>query len=491
MIYAGICIVLLLILIYILNTSNLNKIILAITIFISSLFFINASKIPLEFKGGDASIEDETITDRGRAGSTVSETKLDKLHNNSKKLDKYYFKYNVSLKNFTIDSEIMKLIDLRVQKILNGEPVFISHILSDAKHSDKFSRIIDIDGKHEKYQRREMEFKQVLHWGQLKLMLTEIEFITLAYEQHGNDPRPLYMVYAGAAPGQHTKYLSKLFPTVHFELYDPNDFAIEESEMIKIHVQFYTDVDSNYWKSQSDTKYVIFCSDIRTEPPNEESVIINMTMQLEWWKIMNPELTMFKFRLPWKPGYTDYAKGDIYIQPYPGPTSTETRLIIKKNAPIIKYDHKKYEDACYTHNFQTRTNYYDIIDNTGTILDVNIVDNNLCNCYDCAAFMHIINKYLKLNISDKTSAQLIASIQKQITFGKHNILNQTITSFNKLLIGITTRIVLPCDNNKCQLEYDKLVLMLGSNNKKSRATNDATTLAIEQSKKKKQHLSLN
>jgi hypothetical protein len=172
--------------------------------------------------------------------------------------------------------------------------------------------------------------------------------------------KPIYFVYAGAAPGDHQDYLKALFPDIYFELYDPNDFICKDSDKLKTHVQFFTNKDAEYWRSMSDKVFLVFCFDIRSEPPSDENIKRNMDMQLEWWKIMNPELSMFKFRLPWSEGQTEYPKGDIYFQAFPGPTSIETRLIVKKDAPIIKYDNKNYEDACFYHNVVERIRYYDI-----------------------------------------------------------------------------------------------------------------------------------
>lgn len=58
----------------------------------------------------------------------------------------------------------------------------------------EFSRILNMDERSE-YVSRGFEWKKTLHWGQLKLLLTEIEFLTL----YGN--KKATMVYAGAASG--------------------------------------------------------------------------------------------------------------------------------------------------------------------------------------------------------------------------------------------------------------------------------------------------
>lgn len=67
------------------------------------------------------------------------------------------------------------------------------------------------------------------HWGQRKLLLTEILFFTL----HGKTNTTV--IYAGAAPSDHMLFLSKMFPTYHFVLVDPerwnNDFGSIHKEL--------------------------------------------------------------------------------------------------------------------------------------------------------------------------------------------------------------------------------------------------------------------
>ena len=69
------------------------------------------------------------------------------------------------------------------------------------------------------YHRRTDEDKIAVHWGQRKLLLSEIQFITL-YWDNLDVPIPI-LVYAGAAPGLHIPFLSQMFPEAEFHLYDP------------------------------------------------------------------------------------------------------------------------------------------------------------------------------------------------------------------------------------------------------------------------------
>ena len=286
---------------------------------------------------------------------------------------------------------------------------------------DKFSRILTEDDPRKKYELAtpQTQYKPQIHWGQLKLMLSEVEFLTLVYKQYkeAKDTRPIYIVYAGAAPGHHIDYLHSMFPDIYFYLYDPNDFVAKENDKVKTFVQFFMDEDAKKWKD--DSKYVCLISDIRTFPATEENIVDNMNLQKGWWDIMNPELSMFKFRLPWNEGKTEYMEGDIYLQVYPPITSTETRLIVKKNAPIIKYDNTKYEEQCYYHNMVTRNSIHNIslFTNGETIDDINLYNKHLDACYDCMAFIYIVKKYMEVikNIYD------FKLIMEKVSFIENNI----------------------------------------------------------------------
>lgn len=379
-------------------------------------------------------------------------------------------KRNMTFNGDTMQKNIIELFE-------KNKTPHLSHLQEDTKFSDKFSRILQNDSETLEYKHRYTAFKTNLHWGQLKLMLTEIEFLSLILQQYKIDKsnKPIYMIYAGAAPGQHIVYLSHLFPTINFELYDPNDFAISDTEKIKTHVQFFTNVDAEHWKDESDKKYVVFCSDIRTEPAIDENIIKNMEMQLEWWKIINPNLSMFKFRLPWKEGETEYPEGDIYIQPFPGPTSTETRLICKKNAKIITYNNKKYESQMFHHNIIGRYKKYHCILGNNLSIEKDSIDN----CYDCISFVSIIELYLQNTGWKNTDSgykkeikRLILDIQDNITFGKHDIKSQTINSLNNSLENLYS---IYCHGKP----------IVARNNMKSRATLESTQLAIEKANREK------
>ncbi|KNH05552.1 hypothetical protein XU18_3523 [Perkinsela sp. CCAP 1560/4] len=96
--------------------------------------------------------------------------------------------------------------------------------------------------KSVKYRRRTNAPKSSIHWGQRKLLLSEIQFLSLyANPKHvracvSQDTTPpmthadpcCLVVYAGSAPGTHLTAMPLVFPlyfsNFHFELHDPRQF---------------------------------------------------------------------------------------------------------------------------------------------------------------------------------------------------------------------------------------------------------------------------
>jgi hypothetical protein len=209
------------------------------------------------------------------------------------------------------------------------------------------------------------------HWGQRKLLLTEILFFTL----YG---RPnMKVIYAGAAPSDHMLFLSKMFPTYHFTLIDPERW---NKEFQKIHpelagqnfsentkkytindkIDVYHGFMSDQLSRELGEKYkddnVLFVSDIR--PTNIESISStiqereavvkeNMEMQSRWYLIIkqlnNKDVYgMFKYKPIFGIDTTEYLDGELYYQPHAPLLSPELRLITNKTT-TRKYDNRWLE----------------------------------------------------------------------------------------------------------------------------------------------------
>lgn len=194
------------------------------------------------------------------------------------------------------------------------------------------------------YQRRLGHAKTVEHWGQRKLLFSEIEFLTLY-----GDPSCL-VIYAGAAPGNHIPFLSELFPDYHFVLVDPAPFNIESTDNIKV-VQDYFTEDLAVTYSRQCKGLCLFISDVRSVDINMEDsekadrIVKDMERQMQWHIALNPVASMLKMRLPYpdpapKPaGSTEYLDGILYFPVWGGRTTTESRLV------VVRDDHRERFDV--------------------------------------------------------------------------------------------------------------------------------------------------
>jgi len=266
------------------------------------------------------------------------------------------------------------------------------------------------------------EFKSVLHWGQRKLLLSEIEFLTLFAEQPttagglltvsgqataegkqtaGKNESPTFtttVVYVGAAPGGHIPYLADLFPNVRFELYDPVKFDIKSTDQIKIFKQLFETKDAEKYRGQ---KNILLISDIRSvdfkavgEAEYNAGILRDIQAQQSWYTTMRPHKAMLKFRFPYTPGQTEYLDGDVYFQAWSPVSSTETRLVPKGfddsptggGEPITKlWDHVRYEQQLYYYNNVTRVSQYAHA----------VQSKQLDHCYDCRCEIHTLGQYLR------------------------------------------------------------------------------------------------
>lgn len=186
------------------------------------------------------------------------------------------------------------------------------------------------------------------HLGQRKLLLSEVDF--LADNAQDGDT----VVYVGSAPGIHIPFLASLFPEVRFVLYDPREFTLRDDypgalARITTHQQFFTDVDAKQYSGRDD---VLFVSDIRTgtdgpEIPSDDTVEGDMAMQAEWVRLMNPRAALLKYRLNYTKDKSMYLAGQVRLQVWPGPRSTETRLEAHRPYPSVEVSARDHEERMF------------------------------------------------------------------------------------------------------------------------------------------------
>ena len=233
----------------------------------------------------------------------------------------------------------------------------------------------------EKYEEKYFRTLPSLKWGQRKLLITLIQFLTKYYHCYKQDEKK-YLLYVGASPGYNINYLMKLFPDIHFIMYDKVDTEVDLSQKnVEFYQRYFTDEDAYKYAN----KNLFFVCDIRTLDTKDHHNIIreikqridkktatkedyetlvyheeqansiiddNMVMQQKWANIMNPLKSHLKFRLKWDQNETKYFDGDIYFQPWIGNGSIEMRIV--PNGKEKVYNNKIAEEVCFWFNKNRR-----------------------------------------------------------------------------------------------------------------------------------------
>jgi hypothetical protein len=230
------------------------------------------------------------------------------------------------------------------------------------------------------------DYPPLCHWGQLKLLLSEIQFFTDINIKNFKD---YVVVYIGSADGAHLPILFNMFPDLLWLLYDPNPFNKNVKRFgknkIKIFNQYFLDETIEHVKRNTDGRKILFISDIRVKP-TEEQVMADMAKQAKWGMELNSDYMFLKFRLPYNdeenfsfipttisdlnidakyfdnPDFiaknTIYLKGQIYLQIFPPPYSTELRILVTKNKngkyDLDNYNYIDMENKLFSYNNSRR-----------------------------------------------------------------------------------------------------------------------------------------
>lgn len=320
------------------------------------------------------------------------------------------------------------------------------------------------------YRRRTNEIRKSVHWGQRKLLISEILFLSLFYKKE-KYPNGIIVVYAGSAPGHHLIVLMDMFKNIKWELYDPRDinsdvlarknvtgykkyFLNEDAEKYSglDNVFFICDIrsadsnkneedafkkylghlrnadfnESNYHESPDYLKYKDLIDKARKEASiqTELEILQDMKMQEKWTKIINPVQSYLKFHLPYvidkdAVNQTNYFKGHIFWQTWEGPSSTETRLIPVKdsngNFQYTTYDNLIYEENCFYHNFIVREKLRFLNPLTGE--ETYVDEPHLLDDYDSCNEALVLKMYLRSKglASEEDLAVKVVELSRIIT----------------------------------------------------------------------------
>ena len=266
-----------------------------------------------------------------------------------------------------------------------------------------------------------------IHWGQLKLFLSEFFSIIYHLEEDVKD-----IVYVGAANGSHIYGLAKLFKHLKFHLYDSQKFdkRLYKMNNVMIKKKYFDDSDIDFWKRKDK---IFFISDIRTltyDPctqtddtrvKNEESVWNDMKLQEKWIKELRPSLSLIKFRLPFaydfilKEGKTrNYLNGEVCYQVYNKPTSSETRLLVK-DIEYKDWDIVKYEKILAYHNSVVRNKMKFFNPINGKTEEI-YPEKGLFNDFDSTYFTILVIDFIKSTKEEVTEEAVKRKIDDILSY---------------------------------------------------------------------------
>ena len=283
------------------------------------------------------------------------------------------------------------------------------------QHSFPFSRTVNGAYPSLPYRERRFELKSVVPWGQRRLLLAELEFLTAhAPLALFSSPAPT-VVYAGAAPGAHLSYLARLFPSLSFHLIDPAPFKLPHAAPNHtIHSQLFDDALALDYCGQD----VLFISDVRsadlfhsTVRAVDAAIERDLSDQMRWHELMAPLASMLKWRLPWTEGETDYLEGEVRLPVWGSQSTTEGRLWVKGGAGYRRWKHRTFEQQMYHFNTRQRVQLHNPAEQAEREerKDEAATDDSrggqqgrhrekamsgLDGCYDCTAELLILKQYL-------------------------------------------------------------------------------------------------
>eukprot|EP01079_Euglenida_sp_SAG-EU17-18_P010831 gene10831-1970_t len=216
-----------------------------------------------------------------------------------------------------------------------------------------------------------------LHFGQRKLMLSEIEFITDIVSHGIHRLTDLTVVYAGAADGKHMPLLCDMFPGVSWYLVDPapfhvklTDYAAAHQDTVYLKNEYFTDGLAREIASAARQagRCPVLISDIRVESPAgcatthgvTESLDKDNHLQRPWHNLMGCTRSMLKFHPPYPedvladPTYM-YLAGECRLGVWATKSSTEVRLWVSGDGlEEASYDIKEFEEQLYCYNTNAR-----------------------------------------------------------------------------------------------------------------------------------------
>lgn len=349
---------------------------------------------------------------------------------------------------------------------------------------------------------------QSCHWGQRKLLFSEIQFLTNVSQHIALDD--CLLLYVGAADGYHIPFLHKLFPTVTYLLYDPRKFSFNENSNLHIVTNSKGYFSSNSYndvyefKKKHKKKYLLFVSDIRTER-KEHLIWKEMLQQQQWGIDLGADFMLLKFRFPYLidgntiKTYNDitqkyfnkhekmefikynmldksvfllpYLDGTVYFQTRAKSTSTETRLFVSKRCYNEKdknykpdsynfryWDVEKYEEQMFYFNTVYRISEHKYNKSNKLSYHLFGYDKTFDSVLEYVIIYNFINKFYNYTVNIKSILNLLSGIDRYLYKANKKSLLDCVRNYNiHEKYAIVMQSDLTSDNIKrfIQKVYDK------------------------------------
>lgn len=290
------------------------------------------------------------------------------------------------------------------------------------------------------------------NWGQRKLLLTEIQFLT----EYTDPDRRAVVFYVGASPFDHGTFLLKYFENVNFVLIDPRPVAASilqyQKDRVMIIQRFFSEdlaeqivaallqnTPAKDFKTAELRQIVhpglvkageidyLYISDIRTDVANvsvamhEKMIEKDMELQSRGMAILaklrrlrdankqsqqedllageyrNTFVASVKFRHSYDitDPYFTYEEGVLAVQPWAPLNSTELRLWTIPGSPKIRYDKLAIEKIMAYHNLHVRQQRFD---------DPGVEGYD--ECHDCHLELEILDKFARRVRGAKTEEEV-------------------------------------------------------------------------------------
>lgn len=256
--------------------------------------------------------------------------------------------------------------------------------------------------------------------GQLKLLLSEIRFLTEEVEIQNLKEKHFTFLYIGSGKGYHIPLLISLYEKYNIDwvFFDPighceklHEYKHLSKKKIIIRDELFSEQGINEFK---DVENLLFVSDIRSTESNKtgnvstepttENLLFDYGLQNKIIKELSPMFSLLKFRMPFP---DDWREGDSFekpigkecLQAFTKPSSTEFRIFLNS---VIAFE--KIEKKDELNKYEEKFSWYNRIYRPEKENDLNIAHYIFSNYYN--------TELLEKNIKRRDIVKFLKTIQK-------------------------------------------------------------------------------